>query len=384
MANQMTAFERIEAAYRMEETDRIPVAPILCYMIPYLAGMSIKEMFNEPEKMVKAFIKFGDLIGDNVEPNLIILDHLYALGRAGWDQVTLDWRMWEQFPPNGNLPSLYEKPVIEDYDDVIERGMSTILFNTSLENDIHKRSIDDFLYYQFEYPERFAKAWKSYVEETGIPLLKGARACHPLDLLQYYRGINQLTMDLFEQPDKVHTFCDWVIGYEAEHAMQLAMVMGAGEVPGADTIFYINGGPPGMSPMIYDEFYWPYAKKMIDIFINRGFKVWNHWDNDHTPFLETIKTIADGIPKGKIVMDFEKTDMKKAKEVLGGTVTIYGNVPSAMLVYGSVEENEAYCKQLIEDCAEGGGFILGAECEVPWDSKPENVRAMFKAAEKYS
>jgi uroporphyrinogen-III decarboxylase len=123
---------------------------------------------------------------------------------------------------------------------------------------------------------------------------------------------------------------------------------------------------------------------MIDIFINRGFKVWNHWDNDHTPFLETIKTITDGIPKGKIVMDFEKTDMKKAKEVLGDTVTIYGNVPSAMLVYGSVEENEAYCKQLIEDCAEGGGFILGAECEGPWDSKPENVRTMFKAAEKYS
>lgn len=53
-----------------------------------------------------------------------------------------------------------------------------------------------------------------------------------------------------------------------------------------------------------------------------------------------------------------------------------------MLVYGTPDDVDAYCKRLIEDCAEGGGFILEAECEVPWDSKPENIHAMLKAAEK--
>jgi hypothetical protein len=223
MTSEMTSFERIEAAYRMEETDRIPTAPIICYMIPYLAGMSIHEMFHEPEKMVQAFIDHGDLIGDNAEPNLIILDHLHMLGRSGWDQATLDWRLWDNFPPEGNVPSLYEKPIIEDYDDLFERGFATILFNRKLENDVQRRSIDDFLYYQFEYPERFAKAWKGYVEKTGIPLLKGGRACHPLDLLQYYRGISQLTTDLFEQPEKVLQFCDWLVDYECEHSSSTAV-----------------------------------------------------------------------------------------------------------------------------------------------------------------
>jgi uroporphyrinogen-III decarboxylase len=54
-----------------------------------------------------------------------------------------------------------------------------------------------------------------------------------------------------------------------------------------------------------------------------------------------------------------------------------------LLVYGSVEEVDEYCRQLIEDCASGGGFILGSECEAPWDSKPENVRAVIEAASKY-
>ena len=54
---------------------------------------------------------------------------------------------------------MYEKDVIEDYDDVFNRGFSTILFNTKLENDIHKRSVDDFLYLEYEYPEIYAKAY---------------------------------------------------------------------------------------------------------------------------------------------------------------------------------------------------------------------------------
>lgn len=384
MADNMTSFERIEAAYRMEVTDRVPVTPIICYMIPYLAGMTVKEMFHEPENHVQAFIDFQDLIGDNCEPNIIVLNHLSMLGRVGWDQATLDWRLYDEFPPRGNVPNLYEKPIIEDYDDVMERGFAPILYNKKLENNVWERSIDDFLYYQYDLRKEWAKAWRRFVDETGIPLLKGGRACHPLDLLQYYRGIYNLTMDLYEQPDKVKQFSEWILEYEAYQAMDEAMAMGAGEVPGADVIFFVNGGPPGMSPGIYDEFYWPYAKKMIDIWVSHGFKVWNHWDNDHTPYLETIKTITDGLPKGKIVMDFEKTNMKRAKEVLGGTVCIAGNVPSALLVYGTPEEVDDYCRQLIEDCADGGGFILEAECEVPWDSKPDNIRAMIAAAEKYN
>jgi hypothetical protein len=384
MADKMTSFERVEAAFRMEIPDRVPVAPIINYLVPYVAGLSVKDIFTEPEKVVQAHVEHADLIQDFVDSYVINCNHMSFLGRAGWDQATLDWRIYDDFPPKGNIPNLFEKPIIEDYDEVMERGFSTLLFNRKLENGIWKRSIDEFLYYQYEYKERWAKAWRGFVERTSIPLLKGGRACHPLDLLQYYRGIFNLTMDIYEQPEKVKQMCDWLVEYEAAYAMDEAMIFGAGEVPGADVIFFINGGPPGMSRDIYEEFYWPYAKKMIDILVKRGFKVWNHWDNDHTPFLETIKKVADGLPKGKIVMDFEKTNMKKAKEILGGTVCIYGNVPSAMLVYGTPEEVDAYCKQLIEDCAEGGGFFLGGECEVPWDSKPENIHAMINAAEKYN
>jgi hypothetical protein len=385
MTETLSSYERLEAAWNLTEADRVPVAPVNCYILPYLAGINIREMFFEPDKLIRATIAAREMLGggDNVDPNVTTLNHLSMFGRAGWDQVTLDWRIWDDFPPKGNLPSLYEKPIIENYDQVMQRGFAPILFHRKLENRIFERSVDDLLYYEFEYPQTYAVAWRKYVEEYDVPLLMGGRACHPLDLLQYYRGIANLTRDIFEQPEKVKEMCEWLVEYETTLAMRDAMIMGAGEVPGAEVIFFINGGPPGMSPRIFDEFFWPVAKRMVDIFVNRGFKVHCHWDNDLTPNLETMKDLAAGLPRGKILLDLEKTNMKKAKEVLGDSVCLFGNVPSAMLCYGMPDEVDAYCRRLIEDCAPGGGFVLSTECETPWDANPENVRAIIGAANKY-
>ncbi|MBW2370798.1 MAG: hypothetical protein JRH15_23250 [Deltaproteobacteria bacterium] len=383
MAEKMTHYERIIAAYNIEEGDRVPCAPINLYIIPYLAGMSIREGIFQAERLVDAYIEHKDLLGDSVHPYMTAHDHLGLLGRAGWDQTTLDWRVFEHFPPEGNVPNLYEKDFIEDYNDVLERGFSTIMFNKKLENNIFEKSVDDFLFHEFEYPAEYNASWKRFVETTGIPLMLGARSCHPLDLLQYYRGIMNLTMDIYERPDEIHKLMDVMADYEAVRAMDRATKMGAGEVPGAETICFINGAPPGLTPDIFDAFYFPCAKKMIDLWINHGFKVQCHWDNDLTHHLKTIRKLADGVPKGRIIMDFEKTNMKQAKKEIGDVICLYGNVPSAMLVYGSVTEVEDYCKQLIKDCAEGGGFILAAECETPWDSKPENIRTMVETAKKY-
>jgi len=382
MTAQMTSYERLHAAWNLEEADRVPAAPINCYIIPYLAGLSVREMFYEPEKLIRATVECLDICGDFVDPNITTFDHLSIIGKSGWDQATLDWRIWDDFPPKGNIPSFYEQRILDDYDDAIERGFAPILYNRKLK-EVFGRPVEGMLYYEFEYKKTYAEAWRKFVAEYEIPLLMGGRVCHPLDLLQYYRGLDQLTEDLFERPAKVKEMSEFLLDYELMRGMEDAMIMGAGEVPGAETVFFVNGGPPGMSKKIFDEFFWPYAKKAVDILVGRGFKVYCHWDNDLTHCLDTIKGITEGLPKGKVLIDFEKTDMKKAKEALRNNVCIYGNVPSSLLVYGTPAEVDSYCRQLIDDCAEGGGYVLGTECEVPWDSKRENVRAIVEAAAKY-
>jgi len=385
MKESMTRYERLEAAWNLKEADRVPASPLNCYIIPYLGGISIREMFFEPEKLIQANIKCSDIIGDSIDPNITTLDHLSFLGKSGWDQTTLDWRIWDDFPPKGNIPSFFEKPIIEDYDDVMERGFSNILFNKKIFKEVFKRSIDDFLYFEFKYPKAYAKAWRKYVEEYKIPLLMGGRATIPFEFVLYYRGFEQYTRDLYEQPDKVKEMCEWVLEHEIINGLKQAMIMGAGEVPGAEVIFYQAGivGPPYVSPEVFEEFVWPTLKKGVDMIVKRGYKAHVHMDGDLTSVLPLLKNIAEGLPEGKVLLDFEKTDMREAKKILGDRVCLFGNVPASLLVYGTTTEVEEYCRKLIKDCAEGGGFILATECETPWDSKRENVRAIIESAIKY-
>jgi len=383
----ISRYERIEAAWRHEEADRVPAAPLNCYINAYRGGISIREMLFEPDTLTRATVRARSTIGqgEQEDPNITTLDHLSLLGKSGWDRATLNWRLWDEFPPDGNIPSFFEKCILEDYDDVMERGFSTILFNHQINQDVFRRSPEDFLYYEFEYPTVYAKAWRQFTEEQGVPIMMGGRATIPFELILYYRGFAQIVRDIYRRPAALKDVCEWVLEHEITNALKQATIMGAGEVPGAEKIFYQAGivGPPYVSPAVFEEFVWPTLKKGVDMIVGRGYKAHVHMDGDLTSVLPILKDLAQGLPTGSVLLDFEKTDMRKAKEVLGDQICLHGNVPAALLCYGTRDEVTAYCRKLIDDCAAGGGFILSTECETPWNARPENVRAIIEAAETY-
>jgi uroporphyrinogen-III decarboxylase len=74
--------------------------------------------------------------------------------------------------------------------------------------------------------------------------------------------------------------------------------------------------------------------------------------------------------------------MVKAKEILGDTVCIRGNVPLSILVGGTPDDVRKYCKKLIDTAGKGGGFIMDTATGVD-DAKIENVRAMFDFTREY-
>jgi len=386
MEDNMTSIERIEAAINLKEADRVPSDPLNCYILPYRGGISIKDMFFNPQKLIEATIKGRQIVGegDMIDPNITTFDHLSMWPKSGWSQFNAHWEFSDDFPPKGNIPSFFEKTIIEDYDDVMERGFATLLFNKKIGKRSLQMPLEDILYYNFDYLKVYADAWAKYVRQYQVPLLMGGRCCHPLDLLQYHRGYSTLAADIMNNPEKVKEVLWWMTDYEAVLGMKEAMIMGASEgVPGADKVFMINGGPPGLSPDMWAEFYYPMAKRAIDMVVKRGFRVHLHWDNDLTLMLDTMKDLTKGLPKGKMILDLEKTNMKKAKEILGDRLCLYGNVSTTLLIFGTPKDVEKQCRQLIEDCAGGGGYILATECEVPWDGKPENVRAIIETAKKY-
>ena len=89
------------------------------------------------------------------------------------------------------------------------------------------------------------------------------------------------------------------------------------------------------------------------------------------------------LPKGKTIARFAFTDMKKAKEVLGGHTCIMGGVPHSLLQTGTPNDVDKFCKELIETAGKDGGFILSPSTGITNEAKLENVKAMVEAVKKY-
>jgi uroporphyrinogen-III decarboxylase len=147
---------------------------------------------------------------------------------------------------------------------------------------------------------------------------------------------------------------------------------------GANRVFIpLHKGLDGfMSQEQFKTFYWPSLKRLMMACIDAGFTPNPLFEGDCASRLEVIKDI----PKGKAVYWFERTDLLKAKEVLGGTVCIEGGLPSSLMITGSSDAVKAACRILIKAMGRGGGFILNGDVGIPDEATVENVRAMAEVA----
>src|SRR4030043_2251020 len=94
--------------------------------------------------------------------------------------------------------------------------------------------------------------------------------------------------------------------------------------------------------------------------------------------LESVNEFA----KGDVSWLFDKTDMGKAKKILGEKCCIAGNAPTSLMLTGTPKSVKDYCRKLIETCGKGGGYILAGGGQ-GGKGRPGNVRAMLEAAKEY-
>jgi uroporphyrinogen-III decarboxylase len=210
----------------------------------------------------------------------------------------------------------------------------------------------------------------------GFPsMFSGATEC-PFDYIgDLFRGTRGIMLDMYRCPD---------ILLEAINKLTPILINAAIGAAKQDKIprcfIPLHKGLDGfMSPKQFNTFFWPTLKQMILAIINQDIVPIVLWEGDCTSRLETI---AD-IPRGKAIYWFERTDMKRAKEILKDRVCIMGLMPSSILCTGTPEQTREYIKRLIDVVGKGGGYILNGDIGIPDEAKSENVKAMFDFAREY-
>lgn len=177
------------------------------------------------------------------------------------------------------------------------------------------------------------------------------------------RGINTLMLDFFDDPVFVRDLFAFVIELELRFAREQLKV-------GVDLIGVGDAAASLVGPDIYDEFVWPYEKKLVDGIHALGGKVRLH-------ICGNTRRILDGMGK----LDCEIVDLdsmapiSEARQKMGPKTILLGNLnPVAVLRNGDA----AGVTAAIAECHRQAGapFIVGAGCEVPRDTPAENLRAL--------
>jgi MtaA/CmuA family methyltransferase len=185
------------------------------------------------------------------------------------------------------------------------------------------------------------------------------------------RGINNLMLDFFDDPQFVRDLFELVIDMELRFArVQIEAgldVMGVGDAAASL-----------VGPQIYDEFVWPYEKKLVDGLHAMGTKVRLH-------ICGNTRRILAGM--GRLGCDIVDLDypapVAEGRSAMGADQVLLGNInPVQVLRDGTPElvtREIAACHQ-----AAGPRFIVGAGCEVPRDTPLENVRALCDYARNHA
>jgi hypothetical protein len=209
----------------------------------------------------------------------------------------------------------------------------------------------------------------------GIPRFWGGIAMAPFDgIADMVRGTQGAILDMYRRPDKLLEAMQRITPMTIQAAVS---AVNASECP--ITFMPLHKGADGfMSQKQFEVFYWPTLKQVCLGLIDEGILPMLFAEGGYNTRLE----LAKDLPRGAAVWWFDQTDMARAKEILGDTTCICGNVPTSLLCTGTSKEVKEYCRKLIEVAGKGGGFILSSGAFIE-QVNPDSMSAMMEAAKEY-
>lgn len=177
------------------------------------------------------------------------------------------------------------------------------------------------------------------------------------------RGINTLMLDFFDDPAFVRDLFEFTLTMELQFAR-------AQVDAGADIIGVGDAAASLVGPAIYNQFIWPYEKKLIDGLHAMGTRVRLHICGNTRFALAGMGALGCEI----VDIDFP-VPLAEARSKMGEKQIILGNLNPVTAIRESTPENVSAA---IAECHRiaGGRFIVGAGCEIPRDTPHKNFRAL--------
>ena len=399
--------KRVSDAVRLVEPDRVPIVPVFqAFPVHFAKKWTVQDLMYDYRKATDVY----DIFYDHFQPDM------------GWDPILFfpanymecSGLTWFKWPGNQiNDPNIMYQYIegeymkADEYKEAIHditkfmmnkwlpRSFTNLsgLAKVDFRNTMWFGHMGSFA--AFSDPEviktfeTLAKSgqmlmdWFIYLgeyqahmkEKYGMPPLYSGFAYAPFDMIgDTLRGSYGILMDIIDHPEELLKLIDVV----TEFAIKDTIAANLGKAVPYVWFWLHKGLDSFMSDEQFKKFYWPSLRRYLTEVAEAGLTPVVYVEGAYNTRLEYLTEV----PVGKVIYNFEHTDMAAAKKVLKGHSCIAGNVPAVMLTYGKKEEVVDYCKNLIDTCAPGGGYIMDTGTMVD-DAKVENIEAMFETTFTY-
>ncbi|HEX7475299.1 MAG TPA: uroporphyrinogen decarboxylase family protein [Dehalococcoidales bacterium] len=396
---------RIINAIKMKEPDRVPCFLPTGQFPAYYAGITVREAMYNYQEMKRAWLKFlhefegdtysGPGVGSGWMNEILKVKSMKWPGHGLPANSTTHQFVEDEYMKADEYDMLINDPsdyclryylprttgAFEPFEKLMPfrhvMGMPTSFLGRCMDPEIQSafQAIIDSARELTKYRDAAIEVGQEALSLGYPSLMSGAQAHAPFDIFaDTLRGTQGITMDMYRQPEKLLEAMEKITPWIIENALAAASLSKSPIV-----FFALHKGDDNfMSDRQFEKFYWPQFKNVIMGFVNEGLVPLLFAEGSFNRRLEIIKDL----PPASVIWWFDRTDMARAKKVLGDVACIAGNVPTSLMCTGTPTAVKEYCRNLIETCGKGGGFILAGGASID-KGNPDNLRAMMAAAKEY-
>jgi uroporphyrinogen decarboxylase len=344
--SRLTAMERLLVTIRKKEPDRVPCATLVGGAYRHLTGASFKDFSIDIDVAMEAGLLGCRLLGGDVQ--LLGID--LSVEASDFGQPVI-------YPENSTAHPDYSKPLIRDHTDYRKLKRIDIKHAPRM--------------------QRVVQMARRALQEKGLDAVFIPVVSSPISVLGMMRTAEQVFKDCVLYPQEVMAALDTITSVLIDYINELCHT---GLLAVAPDMLYASRS--GIGKEIWERIEGPFAKEIANAIHERKCLVAVHNCGDGPYFDSMIRFMEpEAISFARLPDDCR--DRRELKKIYGDQTTLIGMVETPLLYHATPYQVMEECRRMIEDLADGGGFILAPGCEYPPNASLVNAVAMVRAAEIY-
>jgi len=370
----MTAEERLRATLEFKPVDRIVCGPFVSGYAASFAGVTQARFINDFKLAQQCMdkLKAAYPVWDLYRSSFADLGYGPTLRQRWFQKVALPG---DELPDDAPYQILEEALATQEELLAIKtKGLQQYMIAVTKRIRPDKGLIH-FLLWEYR-RNKLQKRDVAAAHKRGQAFHYGGTYAPPFELLSMTRSMAEFTKDMYRLKDELVDVM-WAMQKDS-----VEMAVKSCRNSDAQRVFVVGCrcGTTILNKKNFETYSWPFIKDGALKLIEQGITPIFHLDTDWGRAMEYFLQL----PKHKCIIETDgSTDLFKAREILKDHMVLSGDVPASLLTVASTSEVEQYSKKLILTLGKAGGYIFSNGCTMPSNSRHENVKAMFDAADRY-